>query len=184
LSGDVFEDVLNDVRSRVTSAITRNRPPQSGQIDRSIANTRLSRSIYKQYRRLSFSVAPETLTETMKLNGSDYRGVAVFTDSPHRYFQTEATYEGRQGWGNLEGGRHSVQPSGDRAPERAAGSFQTTTCSRGSSPLPRCPRANSPPRGSPHHCRAVACSGTSSSENDRTCALPSRSTTPNEPDRE
>ena len=30
---------------RVTSAITRSRPPQSGQIDRSIANTRLSLSI-------------------------------------------------------------------------------------------------------------------------------------------
>jgi hypothetical protein len=30
---------------RVTSAMTRNRPPQSGQIDRSIANTRLSLSI-------------------------------------------------------------------------------------------------------------------------------------------
>jgi len=60
--------------------------------------------LYKQYRRLSFSVAPETLTETMKLNGSDYRGVAVFTDSPHRYFQTEATYEGPQGWGNWKEG--------------------------------------------------------------------------------
>src|SRR5258705_13393204 len=49
--------------------------------------------LFKQYRVLSFTISPDTLTEAMKLNGSDYRGDAVFKDSPGRYFRTEANYE-------------------------------------------------------------------------------------------
>lgn len=56
--------------------------------------------LYKQYRRLSFTIAPDTVTEAMKLNGTDYRVMAGFADSPGRYFQIEATYEGPKGWGN------------------------------------------------------------------------------------
>jgi hypothetical protein len=55
--------------------------------------------LFKQYRVLSFTIAPDTLTDAMKLNGSDYRADAVFKDSPGRYFQTEANYEGPKGWG-------------------------------------------------------------------------------------
>jgi hypothetical protein len=55
--------------------------------------------LFKQYRVLSFTIAPGTLTEAMKLNGSDYRGEAVFKDSPGRYFRTEADFEGPNGWG-------------------------------------------------------------------------------------
>jgi hypothetical protein len=60
--------------------------------------------LYRQYRELSFSLTPDSLTEAQKLNGADYRGVAAFKDSPVRYFQTEATYEGPQGWGNWRDG--------------------------------------------------------------------------------
>lgn len=56
--------------------------------------------LYRQYRALSFTIAPEHLTEAQKLNGADYRGVASFKDAPVRYYQTEANYEGPQGWGN------------------------------------------------------------------------------------
>lgn len=55
--------------------------------------------LFKQYRVLSFTIAPETLTDAMKLNGSDYRADAVFKDSPGRFFRTEANYEGPKGWG-------------------------------------------------------------------------------------
>jgi hypothetical protein len=55
--------------------------------------------LFKQYRVLSFTIAPDTLTEAMKLNGSDYRAQAVFKDSPGRFFRTEANYEGPKGWG-------------------------------------------------------------------------------------
>jgi hypothetical protein len=55
--------------------------------------------LFKQYRVLSFTLSPDTLTEAMKLNGSDYRAEAVFKDSPGRFYRTEANYEGPKGWG-------------------------------------------------------------------------------------
>jgi hypothetical protein len=60
--------------------------------------------LYKQYRQLSFALAPDTVTEAQRLNGADYRGAANFKDSPRRYFQTEATYDGPAGWGNWRDG--------------------------------------------------------------------------------
>jgi len=60
--------------------------------------------LYKQIRELSFAISPDTLTEAMKLNGTDYRAEAVFKDSPVRYYQLEGTYEGPAGWGNWKDG--------------------------------------------------------------------------------
>lgn len=53
---------------------------------------------FKQYRKLSFTVEPEELTETMRLNGSDYRGVAAFETCPMRFYRNVETWEGPQGW--------------------------------------------------------------------------------------
>ena len=71
--------------------------------------------LYLQYRQLSSTIAPETLTEAMKFNRALYRGAAVFTDAPHRYFQTQANDEGPQGWGNWKDGGLSFKRL---APER------------------------------------------------------------------
>jgi hypothetical protein len=57
-------------------------------------------TLYKQVRKLSFTIVPENLTEAMKLNGTDYRVTANFKDSPVRYFHLEASYDAPQGWGN------------------------------------------------------------------------------------
>lgn len=59
---------------------------------------------YKQYRKLAFSIEPEELTETMRLNGSDYRGVAVFETCPMRYYRTVETWEGPEGWSAWQDG--------------------------------------------------------------------------------
>ena len=56
--------------------------------------------LYKQYREMRFTMAPATLTEAMKLNGSDYRAEVAFKSAPVRYFRTEATYDAPQGWSN------------------------------------------------------------------------------------
>jgi hypothetical protein len=66
--------------------------------------------LYQQYRQLSFSISPESLTESMKLNGSDYRASVEFNDSPKRFFQTQATFEGPQGWGNWQDGYLGAAP--------------------------------------------------------------------------
>jgi len=59
---------------------------------------------YKQYRNLKFTIAPEQLTEAMRLNGSDYRGVASFEQSPVRYYRNRETWEGPQGWSQWSDG--------------------------------------------------------------------------------
>ena len=56
--------------------------------------------LYKQYREMRFTMAPATLTEAMKLNGSDYRAEVAFKSSPVRYYRTEASYDAPQGWSN------------------------------------------------------------------------------------
>jgi len=69
-----------------------------------VMTDRVPTVLYLQYKQLSFSMSPETLTESMKLNGSDYRAQAEFKDSPKRFFQTQANFEGPQGWGNWQPG--------------------------------------------------------------------------------
>ena len=56
--------------------------------------------LYKQYREMRFTMAPATLTDAMKLNGSDYRAEVGFKSSPVRYFRTEPAYDAPQGWSN------------------------------------------------------------------------------------
>jgi hypothetical protein len=56
--------------------------------------------LYKQYRDLSFTLSPATLTEAMKLNGSDYRAEVGFKNSAMRLFRVEADVEGPTGWSN------------------------------------------------------------------------------------
>jgi hypothetical protein len=55
-------------------------------------------TLYKQIRVLSFTIAPDTVTEAMKLNGTDHRVTANFKDSPVRFYRVEADFEGPQGW--------------------------------------------------------------------------------------
>ena len=57
-------------------------------------------TLYKQYRNLAFTMAPEFLTESMKLNGTDYRASAQFKDTAVRFYNLEATYDGPKGWSN------------------------------------------------------------------------------------
>ncbi len=58
--------------------------------------------LYQQVRQLSFTIAPDNVTEAMKLNGTDYRVSANFKKSPVRFYQLEADYQGPQGWSNWE----------------------------------------------------------------------------------
>ena len=57
-------------------------------------------TLFRQYRNLAFTMAPEFLTESMKLNGTDYRAAAQFKDTATRYYNLEATYDERKGWSN------------------------------------------------------------------------------------
>jgi len=75
-----------------------------------VMTDRVPTVLYKQFKQLSFSMSPEMLTETMKLNGSDYRARAEFKDSPKRFFQTVANFEGPQGWGNWQDGWLEAAP--------------------------------------------------------------------------
>jgi hypothetical protein len=59
-------------------------------------------TLYKQIRVLSFTIASDTVTEAMKLNGTDYRVTANFKDSPTRLYRIEADFDGPQGWGNWQ----------------------------------------------------------------------------------
>ena len=43
-----------------------------------------------------------TVTEAMKLNGTDYRVTANFKDSPSRFYRIEVDFEGPQGWDNWQ----------------------------------------------------------------------------------
>lgn len=58
--------------------------------------------LYQQVRQLSFKIASDFVTEAMKLNGTDYRVSANFDDSPSRFYQIEADYQGPQGWSNWQ----------------------------------------------------------------------------------
>ncbi len=60
--------------------------------------------LYKQYRHLRFTISPATLTESMRLNGTDYRAQAVFEASPERVYRTEADYANPRGWSNWSQG--------------------------------------------------------------------------------
>lgn len=59
---------------------------------------------FKQYRKLAFRLEPEELTETMRLNGSDYRAVAAFETCPMRFYRNVDTWEGPQGWSEWKDG--------------------------------------------------------------------------------
>lgn len=56
--------------------------------------------LYRQYRTLAFAIAPEPLSESMKLNGTDYRASVQFKDSPSRIYLVQADYANPQGWSN------------------------------------------------------------------------------------
>jgi hypothetical protein len=53
---------------------------------------------FRQYREFKFSIEPEPLTETHKLNGIDYRAGVPFEKTSRRSYRTVPTYEGPQGW--------------------------------------------------------------------------------------
>src|SRR5262245_29163143 len=55
---------------------------------------------YRQYREMSFTIAPQPLSDATKLNGSDYRAEVAFKNAPVRVYRTEADYEGPKGWSN------------------------------------------------------------------------------------
>ena len=53
---------------------------------------------FHQLRELELSIRPEPVTEAMKLNGTDYRGVAELERTPERTYRAVETWEGPQGW--------------------------------------------------------------------------------------
>jgi hypothetical protein len=53
---------------------------------------------YHQFRKLDITVTPETVTESQKLNGADYRAVVNFERTSERFYRLVETYEGPRGW--------------------------------------------------------------------------------------
>jgi hypothetical protein len=56
--------------------------------------------LFTQYRELTFSIQPETVTATQRLNGADYRAVVEFKNSSVRYYRTVQP----KGWSPWEDG--------------------------------------------------------------------------------
>lgn len=59
-------------------------------------------TLYKQIRQINYTIASDTVTEAMKLNGTDLRVTVNFKDSPVRYFRIEGDFEGPPGWDNWQ----------------------------------------------------------------------------------
>ena len=59
-------------------------------------------TLYKQIRQINYTIASDTVTEAMKLNGTDLRVTVKFKDSPARYFRIEADFDAPPGWGNWQ----------------------------------------------------------------------------------
>jgi hypothetical protein len=60
--------------------------------------------LFRQYREFKYTVDPEELTESMKLNGTDYRASVPFEGTPERLYRPQATFDGPQGWSNWRDG--------------------------------------------------------------------------------
>ena len=60
--------------------------------------------LFRQYRQFNYTVAPEELTESMKLNGTDYRASVPFETTPERLYRPEEMFDGPQGWSNWRDG--------------------------------------------------------------------------------
>jgi len=59
-------------------------------------------ALYWQLRNISFSVHPRTLSETQRLNGSDYRGEVSFASTSTRNFNLKDVGLGPVGWAPWE----------------------------------------------------------------------------------
>lgn len=53
---------------------------------------------FHQYRALELTVEPETLSESQKLNGADYRAAISFAKTSERFYRLVDTFEGPRGW--------------------------------------------------------------------------------------
>lgn len=53
---------------------------------------------FRQLRKLEFTLTPESLSETQKLNGADYRAGVTFATTSERFFNRVRSWDGVQGW--------------------------------------------------------------------------------------
>jgi hypothetical protein len=53
---------------------------------------------FRQLRKLEFTLTPESLNETQKLNGADYRAGVTFANTSERFFNRVKSWDGVQGW--------------------------------------------------------------------------------------
>ncbi len=54
--------------------------------------------LFKQFRSLGYTVKPDYINESQRLNGVDYRAIATFKRSPSRTFRTAEGWGEPQGW--------------------------------------------------------------------------------------
>ncbi len=54
--------------------------------------------LFRQIRDLKFTIEPETVSETQRLNGADYRASVTFEKTSERFYRLVQTFEGPQGW--------------------------------------------------------------------------------------
>jgi len=55
-------------------------------------------TLFRQLRDFKFSIEPESISESLKLNGTDYRAGVNFEKTSARFYRTVETFEGPKGW--------------------------------------------------------------------------------------
>lgn len=74
---------------------------------------------FRQLREFKYSIEPEQPSESMKLNGTDYRASVNFESTSERFFNRVETWEGPKGWSLWK----DVFPSFGMAVERRNGQW-------------------------------------------------------------
>ena len=54
--------------------------------------------LFRQLRDIKFAIEPEAVSESQKLNGTDYRAGVSFEKTSERFYRTVETFEGPAGW--------------------------------------------------------------------------------------
>jgi len=75
--------------------------------------------LYRQLREFKYAIEPEEISESMKLNGTDYRAAVSIEKTSERFYRRVETWEGPQGWSLWE----DVFPSFGLAVERRNGKW-------------------------------------------------------------
>lgn len=79
-------------------------------------------TLYRQIRDIKFTIVPERITESQRLNRADYRAEVSFAKSPERTYRKVDNFEGAKGWTMWA----QSQPSFGLAMERRNGKWLMT----------------------------------------------------------